>query len=125
MRSQTILGLMSQAGVATAAVAAKDKLRRMLNLGLDGVCFSSECADAEAQTLVGRPRPDMYSADLSLFVLDAGLRLLTPVRCGSSICRSPITSSMAMPRAIPRPTCSTMSSINGWRALSNWAPLWH
>ncbi len=77
MRSQTILGLMSQAGVATAAVAAKDKLRRMLNLGLDGVCFSSECADAEAQTLVGRPRPDMYSADLSLFVLDAGLRLLT------------------------------------------------
>ena len=26
--------------------------------------------------LVGRARPDMYSADLSLFVLDAGLRLL-------------------------------------------------
>jgi phosphonoacetate hydrolase len=77
MRSQTILGSMSQAGVATAAVTAKDKLRRMLNLGLDGVCFSSECADAEAETLVGRPRPDVYSADLSLFVLDAGLSLLT------------------------------------------------
>ena len=26
--------------------------------------------------MVGRARPDMYSADLSLFVLDAGLRLL-------------------------------------------------
>ena len=30
MRSETILGLMSRAGVATAAVTAKDKLRRML-----------------------------------------------------------------------------------------------
>ena len=77
MRSRTILGRMSQAGVATAAVTAKDKLRRMLSLGLDGVCFSSECADAEAERLVGRRRPDMYSADLSLFVLDAGLRLLS------------------------------------------------
>ena len=76
MRGETILGLMSQAGVATAAVTAKDKLRRMLGHGLDGVCFSSECADADAEAMVGRVRPDMYSADLSLFVLDAGLRLL-------------------------------------------------
>ena len=29
-----------------------------------------------ALAFVGRPLPDMYSADLSLFVLDAGLRLL-------------------------------------------------
>ena len=76
MRSETILGLMSQAGRATAAVTAKDKLRRMLGRGLDGVCFSSECADAEVEAMVGRARPDMYSADLSLFVLDAGLTLL-------------------------------------------------
>jgi phosphonoacetate hydrolase len=76
MRSETILGLMSQQGVATAAVTAKDKLRRLLGRGLDGICFSSECADGEAETMVGRPRPDMYSADLSLFVLDAGLSLL-------------------------------------------------
>ena len=76
MRSETILGLMSQRGVATAAVTAKDKLRRMLGRGLDGVCFSSECADAEVEAMVGRARPDMYSADLSLFVLDAGLTLL-------------------------------------------------
>ncbi len=76
MRGETILGLMSQAGVATAAVTAKDKLRRMLGHGLDGVCFSSECADAGVEAMVGRTRPDMYSADLSLFVLDAGLKLL-------------------------------------------------
>jgi phosphonoacetate hydrolase len=76
LRSPTILGLMSRAGVKTAAVTAKDKLRRILGHGLDGICFSSECADPEVTALVGRPRPDMYSADLSLFVLDAGVRLL-------------------------------------------------
>jgi phosphonoacetate hydrolase len=76
MRRETILGLMSQAGVKTAAVTAKDKLCRLLGRGLDGRCFSSECADAEVEAMVGRRRPDMYSADLSLFVLDAGLRLV-------------------------------------------------
>ena len=64
---------MSRAGVKTAAVTAKDKLRRMLGHGLEGICFSSECADAEIEAMVGRARPDMYSGDLSLFVLDAGL----------------------------------------------------
>jgi phosphonoacetate hydrolase len=76
LRSETILGLMSRLGVATAGVTAKDKLCRILRHGLDGPCFSSECADAEVEALVGRPRPDMYSADLSLYVLDAGLALL-------------------------------------------------
>jgi phosphonoacetate hydrolase len=76
MRSETILALMAQAGVVTAAVTAKDKLRRLLGRNLDGICFSSEYADAEVEALVGRGRPDMYSADLSLFVLDAGVALL-------------------------------------------------
>ncbi len=89
VRSDTLLALMSQAGVPVAAVTAKDKLRRMLGRGLDlsrgGICFSSEQADrctldehgiAEVEALVGRPTPDMYSADLSLFVLDAGIRLV-------------------------------------------------
>ena len=89
VRGATVLALMSQAGVATAAITAKDKLRRMLGEGLDighnGICFSSEQADrctlAEhgidgVEALVGRAAPDMYSADLSLFVLDAGIRLV-------------------------------------------------
>jgi phosphonoacetate hydrolase len=89
VRGETILALMSQAGVPTAAITAKDKLRRMLGSGLDigacGICFSSEAADrctlAEhgiegVEALVGRATPDMYSADLSLFVLDAGIRLV-------------------------------------------------
>lgn len=89
LRGDTLLALMSQAGVATAAVTAKDKLRRLLGHGLaigrGGICFSSEQADrctpaehgiAGVEAFVGRATPDMYSADLSLFVLDAGIRLV-------------------------------------------------
>jgi phosphonoacetate hydrolase len=76
MRCETILALMAHAGVTTAAITAKDKLRKLLARDLDGICVSSEYADAEMEALVGRGRPDMYSADLSLFVLDAGIRLL-------------------------------------------------
>ena len=85
MRCGTILAAMSKAGVRTAAVTAKDKLRLMLARGLDGISFSSEHADRATQAangiggieaMVGRPKPDQYSADLSLYVLDAGLRLL-------------------------------------------------
>ncbi len=89
VRGTTLLAAMSQAGVPVAAVTAKDKLRRMLGHGLDiaggAVCFSSEQADTcsaaehgimDAEALVGRAKPDMYSGDLSLFVLDAGIRLL-------------------------------------------------
>src|SRR6516165_5635953 len=76
MRSETILALMARAGVRTAAITAKDKLRKLLGRNLDGICFSSECADVEVEAMVGRGKPDMYSADLSLFVLDAGIKLL-------------------------------------------------
>jgi phosphonoacetate hydrolase len=76
MRGDTLLALMSRAGVPTAAVTAKDKLRRMLGHRMEGICFSSEKADAEVEAMVGRLRPDMYSADLSLFVLDAGIKLV-------------------------------------------------
>ena len=73
VHSDTLLALMSRAGVTVAAVTAKDKLRRMLGHRMEGICFSSEKADAEVEAMVGRGRPDMYSADLSLFVLDAGI----------------------------------------------------
>jgi phosphonoacetate hydrolase len=85
MRCGTILAAMSNAGVKTAAVTAKDKLRLMLARGLEGINFSSEHADratpaangiGEVEAMVGRPKPDQYSADLSLYVLDAGLELL-------------------------------------------------
>jgi phosphonoacetate hydrolase len=93
VRGRTLLALMSQAGVPVAAITAKDKLRRMLGSGVaidrGGICFSSEQADnctreehgiEGIEALVGRPKPDMYSADLSLFVLDAGIRLVAQER---------------------------------------------
>lgn len=85
LRSETILALMSQAGVRTTMITAKDKLRKLLGHNMHGIRFSSEYADrcteaengiADAERLVGRAKPDMYSADLSLFVLDAGIKLL-------------------------------------------------
>jgi len=89
LRCPTLLALMAQSGVATAAVTAKDKLRRLLGHGWKGICFSSEMADVctlaehgiqHVEALVGRTKPDMYSADLSLFVLDAGIRLVAEGR---------------------------------------------
>jgi phosphonoacetate hydrolase len=85
MRCGTILAAMADAGVKTAAVTAKDKLRLMLARGLKGIGFSSEKADqatmagngiTDVEAMVGRKKPDQYSADLSLFVLDAGIKLL-------------------------------------------------
>jgi phosphonoacetate hydrolase len=89
LRCRTILGAMSQAGVATAVVTAKDKLLKVLAYEMSGIAFSSEHADkADAaingidnvEALVGRTRPDQYSADLSLFALDAGIRLMATRR---------------------------------------------
>lgn len=92
MRSRTIFDVLSKAGARTVVVTAKDKLRQQLGKGLEvgggNVCFSSQCADAttlaengidNALAFVGRPLPDMYSEELSLFVLDAGIRFLEQV----------------------------------------------
>jgi phosphonoacetate hydrolase len=89
LRADTILGGFADAGARVVAITAKDKLRRQLGKGLDvsrgNVCFSSEKADRctladngieQVLELVGRPLPEMYSMELSLFVLDAGIRLL-------------------------------------------------
>jgi phosphonoacetate hydrolase len=97
LRSETLLGLFSRQGVATVAITAKDKLRKALGKGLQGICFSSEHADRctlaehgieRVEELVGRLKPDQYSADLSLFVLDAGIRLLEQHRAARKRTRS-------------------------------------
>src|SRR5690606_6719104 len=77
LRAPTIFAEFAAVGVDVAVVTAKDKLRALLGHGLsDAACFSAECADDAALALVGRPRPDVYSADLSEFVLAAGVALL-------------------------------------------------
>ena len=89
LRCDTILGAFSQAGVQTVVVTAKDKLLKVLAYKMSGIRFSSEYArnatleDNEiegVEALIGRPQPDQYSADLSLFVLDAGVELLSRER---------------------------------------------
>jgi phosphonoacetate hydrolase len=89
LRCGTILGALSRAGVQTAVVTAKDKLLKVLAYEMSGIAFSSEHAHAanlanngieNVEQLVGRPEPDQYSADLSLFVYDAGVELLSSVR---------------------------------------------
>jgi phosphonoacetate hydrolase len=85
MRAPTILAAFSHAGARVAAITAKDKLRQALGRDLNGIAFSAERADRcslaengieNATDLVGRPAPGQYQPDLSLFVLDAGVRLL-------------------------------------------------
>ncbi|OAA58215.1 Phosphonoacetate hydrolase [Cordyceps fumosorosea ARSEF 2679] len=78
MRGSTILAEMAARGVRVTAVTAKDKLRRILQRGLPpGSCLSTQLASEEVLAWLGRAaRPEQYSADLSLCVLDAGTRML-------------------------------------------------
>ena len=90
LKAPTIFAAFQSAGARVSVVTAKDKLRLLLGHGLkfDGtaICFSSEKADkatlhgngiAEVLRFVGKPLPEVYSADLSEFVFAAGLKLLT------------------------------------------------
>lgn len=89
MRSSTILAEFGKAGAKVISVTAKDKLRQQLGKGMDmargDVNFSSEKADkctmaengiTNVLELVGQPLPGLYSPELSLFVLEAGVKLL-------------------------------------------------
>lgn len=85
MRAPTILAGLAAAGSRVAVVTAKDKLRKALAFGLEGMAFSAEHAEgtseaehgiADAAGFVGLPKPDQYSPELSLYVLDAGIRLI-------------------------------------------------
>lgn len=87
LRGSTLLEQMHQRGVRIAAITAKDKLRRILGHGLNkgAICFSAEhAADCtledngidNVEEWLGQPAPSQYSGELSLFVLDAGIKLL-------------------------------------------------
>ena len=80
LRVGTILAAFADAGAKVAAVTAKDKLRLLLGKDLKGTCFSAEKADQDAVALAGKPRPSVYSADLSEFVLAAGVGLMRKSR---------------------------------------------
>jgi phosphonoacetate hydrolase len=85
LRAGTILAAFANAGAKVAVITAKDKLRKLLGYQLQGICFSSERAHEASNAengienvleLVGMPVPSVYSAELSEFVLVAGVKLM-------------------------------------------------
>ncbi|WP_288192273.1 phosphonoacetate hydrolase [uncultured Phyllobacterium sp.] len=90
LRAPTIFKAYYDAGARVAVVTAKDKLRALLGHGLAfdedrAICFSSEKSDKStkaehgidnASAWLGRPVPEVYSAELSEFVFAAGVKLL-------------------------------------------------
>ncbi|MBZ7926140.1 phosphonoacetate hydrolase [Ensifer adhaerens] len=94
LRAPTIFKAFYDAGAKVAVVTAKDKLRALLGDGLKfdegrAICFSSEKSDKtteaengldNASAWLGRPVPEVYSADLSEFVFAAGVKLLKEFR---------------------------------------------
>ena len=89
IRVPSILAEFSRNDAKVVAITAKDKLRRILGKGINiaggSINFSSEKADQctlekngidNVLSLVDMPLPEVYSADLSLFVLEAGVKIL-------------------------------------------------
>ena len=89
LRSHSIMSAFSQEGAKVVSITAKDKLRKQLQKEMDlskgSVSFSSQYADKctmkengieNVLEFVGQTLPYMYSAELSLFVLDGGICLL-------------------------------------------------
>src|SRR6266550_3666259 len=90
LRAPTIMRAFHDAGAKVAVVTAKDKLRALLGHGLDmasgrAIAFSSEKADeatvkdngiGDVLARVGMPVPDVYSSELSEFVMSAGVSIL-------------------------------------------------
>jgi phosphonoacetate hydrolase len=90
LRAPTLMKAFHDAGAKVAVVTAKDKLRAMLGKGLDiasgrAIAFSSEKADkatvqdngiGDVLKRIGKPLPEVYSADLSEFVMAAGVSIL-------------------------------------------------
>jgi phosphonoacetate hydrolase len=90
LRAPTIMKAFHDAGAKVAVVTAKDKLRTLLGHGLDlssgrAIAFSSEKADkatlqdngiADVPQRIGMKVPDVYSSELSEFVMAAGVSIV-------------------------------------------------
>lgn len=85
LRAETILAKASQTQRHVAFITAKNKLLDIFSENLDGISFSSEMAHLanhelngidDVEALVG-PKPEIYSADASVYVLKAGNALIS------------------------------------------------
>ncbi len=128
LRAPTIFAAFHDAGAKVAVVTAKDKLRTLLGKGLDfasgrAIAFSAEKADQATRAangiedvlaFVGKPLPDVYSADLSEFVFAAGVKLLDTFRPDLMYLSTTDYVSTRPRRARRRPTTSTRCSTTTW-----------
>ena len=93
VRCESVLAEFSGRGARVVAITAKDKLRRLLGRNVDigggSINFSAERADQctleesgieGVLKLVDMPLPDIYSAELSQFAMEAGVRILEKLR---------------------------------------------
>jgi len=90
LRAPTIFEKYYEVGAKIALVTAKDKLRSLLGNGLKynekrAICFSAEKSDQatikengieNVNDWLGRPVPEVYSQDLSEFVMATGVKLM-------------------------------------------------
>ena len=90
LRAPTIFEKYYKEGAKIAVITAKDKLRTLLGNGLNfhdnrAICFSAEKSDQanikengieEVNDWLNIPVPEVYSQDLSEFVMAAGVRLM-------------------------------------------------
>ncbi|MBM4437688.1 MAG: phosphonoacetate hydrolase [Actinobacteria bacterium] len=85
LRCSTLLARFALRGRRVAAITAKDKLRTILGAGWRGICFSGELADstteaehgiADIPARLGRPKPGMYSGQMSDYVMACGVYLV-------------------------------------------------
>ena len=90
LRAPTIFEKYYEAGARIALVTAKDKLRKLLGNGLSyndsrAICFSAEKSNdtnlkdhgiENVNAWIGKPVPNVYSQDLSEFVMACGIKLL-------------------------------------------------
>ena len=90
LRAPTIFQKYYESGSKIALVTAKDKLRKLLGYGLKfsekrAICFSSEKSNQtkietngieNVNEWLGKPVPEVYSQDLSEFVMSAGVKLM-------------------------------------------------
>ncbi|SHK12544.1 phosphonoacetate hydrolase [Rubritalea squalenifaciens DSM 18772] len=87
-RCDTLLNAAADAGRKVAFITAKEKLRTVLGDGIverGGIVFSSEKVNEakkethgvdNAEDIIGKPRPEIYSGDASIYVLEAGAALV-------------------------------------------------
>lgn len=87
-RCETLLTAAADAGRKVAFITAKEKLRTVLGDGIverGGIVFSTEkVKEAKKEThgvdnaedIIGKPQPEIYSGDASIYVIEAGAALV-------------------------------------------------